>query len=375
MNQMVCASRAALCAVIAILITGCASRTPAPVVERMPGGKPPPVATPSAPVPPPRPVERPEFYAVRPGDTIYSIAVNQGVDYRDIIAFNGLTDNSRLAPGQVLRIRQPVVSAVPLPPSASAPPGSAPVDVQVSPVHTPPPIEVRPLPLPTVPAPRPAPATGPAPAPADPARTETLPQGVRTEPRAFKLPFSDENLAMIQRGESATAPVPRVVEPKDPPRVESKPEAPKPEAPKPPADTRVEPPKPATAPPSDDRDRVDWAWPTTGRVLSKFEGNNKGVAIGGKTGEPVFAAAGGRVVYIGTGLRGYGHLIIIKHNDTFLSAYAHNSKILVKESQNVTRGQKIAEIGSSDSDRPMLHFEIRKNGKPVDPLAYLPERP
>ena len=109
--------------------------------------------------------------------------------------------------------------------------------------------------------------------------------------------------------------------------------------------------------------------------MSRFEGNNKGVGIGGKTGEPVFAAGGGRVVYIGTGLRGYGQLIIIKHNDTYLSAYAHNSKILVKEAQPVTKGQKIAEIGATDADRPMLHFEIRKNGKPVDPLTYLPERP
>lgn len=363
-----CTRRALILACVAAIVAGCASRTPAPVVDRTPSGRPPPVAVPSGPAPAPRPAERPEFYTVRPGDTIYSVAVNQGVDYRDIIAFNNLSDASRLAPGQVLRIRQPVVSAVPLPPSASAPPGSAPVDVQVSPIHAPPPIEVRPLPVPTVPPPPPRPAQ--APAPAEPAaRTEEVPAGVRTEPRAYKLPFSDENLAMIQRSEGVVAPAPRVVEPKEPPRVDPRPaEVPKPPAP----ETKVEP-RPGVG--AEERDRVDWAWPTTGRLISKFEGNNKGVAISGKTGEPVFAAGSGRVVYIGTGLRGYGQLIIIKHNDTFLSAYAHNSKILVKEAQAVTRGQKIAEIGSSDAERPMLHFEIRKNGKPVDPLAYLPERP
>lgn len=103
-----------------------------------------------------------------------------------------------------------------------------------------------------------------------------------------------------------------------------------------------------------------------------FSKNSKGVKISGQSGEAVLASASGAVVYSGNGLRGYGNLIIIKHNDTYLSAYAHNSRILVKEGDSVTKGQKIAEMGNTDSDTVQLHFEIRKNGKPVDPLIYLP---
>jgi len=110
-------------------------------------------------------------------------------------------------------------------------------------------------------------------------------------------------------------------------------------------------------------------------VLAGFdEQRNKGLDIGGKVGDPVLAAADGRVVYAGAGLRGYGNLIILKHNNTYLSAYAHNQTLLVKEDQSVRKGQKIAEMGSSDADRVKLHFEIRRQGKPVDPARYLPMR-
>ena len=122
-------------------------------------------------------------------------------------------------------------------------------------------------------------------------------------------------------------------------------------------------------------DDVPWAWPTSGApmVLAGFdEARNKGLDIGGKAGDPVLASADGRVVYAGAGLRGYGNLIILKHNNTYLTAYAHNQALLVKEDQAVRRGQKIAEMGSSDADRVKLHFEIRKQGKPVDPSKYLP---
>lgn len=104
------------------------------------------------------------------------------------------------------------------------------------------------------------------------------------------------------------------------------------------------------------------------------EAKNKGLGIGGKAGDPVLAAADGRVVYAGAGLRGYGNLVILKHNNTFLTAYAHNQKLLVKEDQDVKKGQKIAEMGSTDADRVKLHFEIRRSGKPVDPARYLPAR-
>ena len=118
-----------------------------------------------------------------------------------------------------------------------------------------------------------------------------------------------------------------------------------------------------------------FVWPGTGAVIAGFdEAKNKGLDLGGKAGDPVVAAADGRVVYAGAGLRGYGNLIIIKHNNTFLTAYAHNKKLLVKEDQNVKKGQEIAEMGSSDADRVKLHFEIRRSGKPVDPARYLPPR-
>jgi lipoprotein NlpD len=120
---------------------------------------------------------------------------------------------------------------------------------------------------------------------------------------------------------------------------------------------------------------INWIWPANGTVLAGFdEVKNKGVDIGGTAGEPVLAAADGRVVYVGAGLRGYGNLIILKHDNVFLTAYAHNQALLVKEDQSVTKGQKIAEMGSSDTDRVKLHFEVRRQGKPVDPSKYLPPR-
>ena len=131
----------------------------------------------------------------------------------------------------------------------------------------------------------------------------------------------------------------------------------------------------AAAPAKDPDDDLGWLWPASGPVASGFEeGRSKGVAIAGKAGDPVLAAADGRVVYAGSGLRGYGNLVIVKHNNTYLTAYAHNQTLLVKEDQVVRRGQRIAEMGSSDSDRVQLHFEIRKQGKPVDPQRLLPPR-
>lgn len=137
-------------------------------------------------------------------------------------------------------------------------------------------------------------------------------------------------------------------------------------------------PAPAPAPAANAADEdIAWAWPTTGAatVLAGFdEQKNKGIDIGGRAGDPVLASADGRVVYAGAGLRGYGNLIILKHNNTYLTAYAHNQALLVKEDQSVRKGQKIAEMGSTDTDRVKLHFEIRRQGKPVDPTRYLPAR-
>jgi lipoprotein NlpD len=133
-------------------------------------------------------------------------------------------------------------------------------------------------------------------------------------------------------------------------------------------------PAPVTAATNDDN--LVFAWPHPGQVLSGFdEAKNKGLDFAGKAGDPVLAAADGKVVYAGSGLRGYGNLVILKHNNTYLTAYAHNQTLLVKEDQTVQKGQRIAEMGSSDADRVKLHFEIRKQGKPVDPAKLLPARP
>jgi lipoprotein NlpD len=143
--------------------------------------------------------------------------------------------------------------------------------------------------------------------------------------------------------------------------------------PPPPAPVPVAPSPPAA--PRDGEGDIVWSWPASGPVTTPFDDvRSKGLAIAGKAGDPVLAAADGRVVYAGSGLRGYGNLVIVKHNATYLTAYAHNQSLLVKEDQVVRRGQKIAEMGSSDTDRVQLHFEVRRLGKPVDPARVLPAR-
>jgi lipoprotein NlpD len=181
---------------------------------------------------------------------------------------------------------------------------------------------------------------------------------VKSEPLARKLPYSRENVALLQGGEAQ-----RILPP--PAASAAAPAAPAVAPRQEPAD------KPDAA--VDDEDKVEWGWPAQGKIVAGFsEASNKGLDIAGKLGDPVIASAPGRVVYSGSGLRGYGKLVIIKHNKTYLSAYAHNKDILVKEGQSVVKGQKIAEVGNTDSDTPKLHFEIRKLGKPVDPAKYLP---
>ena len=145
--------------------------------------------------------------------------------------------------------------------------------------------------------------------------------------------------------------------------------------------TRPSPPivtTPATTPVEPvQRSATGWAWPASGAIIGRFSSNgslNKGIDIAGELGQPVLAASGGSVVYAGSGLRGYGELVIIKHSDTYVSAYGHNRRLLVREGQQVKVGQQIAEMGSTGTDRVKLHFEIRRQGKPVDPMQYLPRR-
>lgn len=135
-------------------------------------------------------------------------------------------------------------------------------------------------------------------------------------------------------------------------------------------------PKPTASSATSDQ-KISWQWPTNGKIIGTYAAKDtgkKGLDIAGKTGQPIYAAAGGSVVYSGNGLRGYGQLIIIKHDDTYFSAYAHNRRLLVKEDQKVNKGQHIADMGNTEAERSMLHFEVRRNGKPVDPLVYLPKR-
>lgn len=344
-------------------MAACTSRSPAPVVDRPMAQKPGAITAKPAPR-----SERPEFYSVRPGESLRSIASVQGMDARDILELNKAVDPNRLQTGQVLRLRPatPVAAGVPNVPSvpsgpssaaASVPPSIPDSSVQVSPITLPGNVESRPLesrPLESRPQEIARPASPPA---SSPSAGSTAP--IRTEPRALKLPYSDDALVSLQRGE---APVLARADPR-----------PGAEPPKSPVDSIA---KPDASKPPAGADQIDWLWPANGHVVERFDDkSNRGVDISGKTGEPVFAAAAGRVMYVGANVRGYGQLVVIKHNDTYISAYAHNSKLLVKEGQTVKRGDKIAELGQSDADRPKLHFEIRRGGRPVDPLAYLPERP
>lgn len=293
------------------IIAGCASHAPAPVEER--GGAP--AATkPAAPVQAAAATDsRIGYHSVKKGDTLYSIALDNGQDYKDVAAWNNLENPNRIMIGQQLRV--------------TPPDNGAPVAV-AKPVSSGGPIEVKQSATPAS------------------SNTDTL----KREPRGGKLAYSEEALARARQGEAAARPV----------------------------DTRPEP-KPVEAQPVDKPvvagDEVEWMWPASGKLITPFaEGSSKGIDIAGKGGDPVLAAAGGVVSYAGAGLRGYGNLVVLRHNGTYLSVYAHNSKILVKEKQTVAKGQKIAEIGSTDSDSPRLHFEIRRQGKPADPQKFLPAR-
>jgi len=191
-----------------------------------------------------------------------------------------------------------------------------------------------------------------------PAAVEIKPiePAIREQPRLAKYEYSDAAVAQIEKIQQLAQPVAIVAESK-----------PRPE-PKPKPETRT-----GDAADNGEDEALEWSMPAQGKLVAGFSGSSsKGIDIAGRLGQPVFASAPGKVVYSGSGLRGYGKLVIIKHNKTYLSAYAHNNQVLVKEGQNVTRGQKIAEMGNTDADQVKLHFEVRRFGKPVDPAKYLP---
>ena len=285
-------------AALVLVLVGCAAPTAqrAPVTERSPQ---PAARAAAAPLSPgAENAGLPGFYTVRPGDTLIRIGLETGQSWRDIAAWNGITNPDRIEVGQVLRVVPPVaVSAA----AAGAAPAPGAAGTTAAPVATPT-VQGRPL--------------------TDPAEAAAAEQ-----PR----------------------PAPGVVAP-----VAA---------------------APAPAPAAGAAETISLIWPAAGPVIESFdESRNKGIGIAGRAGDPVLAAAAGRVVYAGAGLRGYGNLIIIKHNNTFLTAYAHNQALLVREDQMVRQGQRIADMGSSDADRVKLHFEVRRQGRPVDPAAFLPRR-
>jgi lipoprotein NlpD len=298
---------------------GCGSvSTQAPVDDRRPAASPKPL--PQAALPVPAPAAPAGHYMVKRGDTLYSIALEHDADYRDVAQWNRLDDPTKISIGQALRV---------------TPPEGQPA-VQIGAARGAAPLDARPL-------------EGASAAPPGQGDGAT-----KISPKALRLPYSDQNLALLQQGDTAAASAAAV---------------PKPAAPA--ASVASTAPKPAAM--DRDPEAIDFIWPAKGGLLAGFaEPGSKGVDISGKPGDPVVAAAAGQVLYTGTGIRGFGKLIVIRHEGGFSSVYAHNREILVKEGQSVARGQKIAELGDTDADRPKLHFEIRKSGKPVDPLRYLP---
>ena len=261
---------------------------------------------------------RPQMVNVKKGDTLYGIALEYGFDYKELAEWNGIAAPYIIRIGQQLRLTPAQADAVAVTPLKPVAPVVESLSSQAA--HS---------------------------------QSNSL---LKTQPKAGKIPYSAE----METAPPVIALKPETAVPKTPPPAEEPPKT-------------SEDKKSVSSASADDED-LEWAWPAKGKVIATFNeaSNLKGVDISGKMGQPVFASAPGKVVYSGSGLRGYGKLVIIKHNKTYLSAYAHNSQILVKEGQSVVKGQRIAEMGDSDTDQVKLHFEIRRLGKPADPLKHLP---
>ncbi len=336
----------------ALLLASCMTRPPAPVSELAP----PPEATEGVPAAAEAPASEaapPPTHVVKRGETLYQIALDHGLDYRELAAWNNIENINVIRVGRVLVLAPPGEA----PPVAAAPGNAVTTPLAAAPPIAPVGSETRTVPFSG------APPSG---------RGNSA--AYKSEPKALKQPYSEQVLAQMQQSNAVAPPTPT---PAAPPIVVPPPALPAtagPPAPAPGA-VAIAPPRVESAHvPEIDGGGIDWAWPASGKVIAGFSetANLKGIDIAGKAGQPVLASGPGKVVYAGNGLRGYGKLIIIKHNNTFLSAYAHNREILVKEGQQVTRGQKIAEMGDSDADQVKLHFEIRRFGKPVDPAKFLP---
>lgn len=316
-----------------VLLAACTTtKNPAPVVER---SNPVPVRTvesgkTTTQVAPARVVlpDGPGWYAVKKGDTLIRIALDHGHNYRDLVQWNNLSNPNDIKVDQVLRVA---------PPDAST--GTAQVE------------RVTPVPVPDKPV---TPVT-PTPVPNAVALVN------KNSPRGDKRAYSEATLAELQKPDAGTQKTTVVaIPPTTPAPVVAS------------AASSAASATPAPVPSGDEA--MSWSWPADGRILAGFEdGKNKGIDIAGKAGQQILAAGSGKVMYAGS-VRGYGNLVIVRHSNNLLSAYAHNQAILVKEGQSVQKGQLIAEMGNSDSEAVKLHFEIRQQGKPVDPSRFLPTR-
>ncbi|MBC3872262.1 peptidoglycan DD-metalloendopeptidase family protein [Undibacterium flavidum] len=256
-------------------------------------------------------VEPRPSYIVKRGDTLSRIAIDQGVNVNDLIAWNNLKNPSDIKVDQVLWVGSPDGSGV-----------------KISPVTNNSGIEVRNL------------------NPINPATNKTAPKGE-------KRPYSEANLAELQKADNSAGVV-----------LAAKSDMP-----------AAKPLEKVTATAAPTVETIEWIWPANGKVLATFDDpKNKGIDIGGKLGQDVVAVAPGKVIYEVGAVRGYGNMLVITHANNYLSVYAHNKANLVKKGQTVSKGQKIAEMGNSDSETVKLHFEIRQAGKPVDPLKLLPTR-
>jgi lipoprotein NlpD len=289
-------------------------------------------------------------------------------------------------PAPIVPRTTPGAAAVPAPAAPSVPPApvAAPV-VPTPPVPEAPVVATAPVRSGSVESrgieSRPPGPSAPASSAMLPPPAPTLPPNTRTGPRGVKVPFSESALAELRSAEAPAAGAaaaagagaaiaPAAGAPGTPPPPAAVAAVP----PVKPADGKAE--APLASSPANAAGGADaWAWPTSGRMVQTFEeSSKKGIAFSGKAGDPVMAAADGRVIFSGNGPRGYGNLVIVKHANDLLSVYAHNRSLAVKEGQDVKRGQKIAEVGDSGTTSARLHFEIRQQGKPVDPTKFLPRR-
>ena len=251
------------------------------------------------------------LYTVQRGDTLYSIAFRYRMDYRKVAAANGITAPYIILVGQTLQLRE------------ATPPPVAPAT----------PRRLQPVLTPSAPVPASKAATAPG-------RSPGTSPVVKTAPAVTAASAPVKPPTPVRQG--SVTPAPRTT---------------------------------AAVPAAPAAKITGWRWPSAGRVTRRYSASvHKGVDISGRRGDPIYAVAAGKVVYAGTGIVGFGELLIIKHNDIYLSAYGHNDRLLVQENDVVRAGQQIAQKGSSGTDTVKLHFEIRKEGKPIDPLRLLPPR-